>query len=1032
MNRLLRSFSHFLTSDVFHSILSGGVAACCLVGIVAPWRSMLATSAAADLGLLLTAVICLGVLRSIRIAGTFARKLGSLNLVIAAICGMAAPILLPRLLQGMASVSLLSLESFFVQTGIVLALGFITMAPTVSAIGLTFLGECRRDAGNENYWMVSFASCTALVACGLLPFVGATTLSGMALVAAGLLIVWERWIGNRTESDTAQLPQSAAGNVSWNSSVMAVFVGATLALALSMTSQLIPRSLITDSCLFAGVMLFWGISAHFGKGTRPQFQMLWLGVAAWVAILAAGYLTWTWLCLQMNAHVSSVSMLMLLRGMLLVALVCPAGLLLCRSTPFTRPENACRPLLIVMGFAGTWMAPVSAQEAAVLIGSMSLALAGVNAVMNRTFFPVGLWQRSKLIGLSLIAVCGLVFSSNLNSRVAEKILFSSPTLQMARQGHSIDKLSWLDDGRLVTSFDSMQTRMSLWKYRGAQLVFRQNGLSTGMYSTTSNHAPQSAADVLPMLLPLAFHSSPEDVLVLGIHPSALLTCQNYPLRLVRTLDGNSTSHQMLSWLNENVPEWNLTGGPEFQFGQIDPSLGVFAAHGCLYDLVVCPLTHPATPEAVTQTSIEFYRAAAKQLKQDGIFAQRIPYYDLGPEVIRTISGTLRSVFTDVMMVESIPGELVFLCSPTALPKIDEQLVNRLKTPQCRRLLGESGWDWSMVVGRGGLSTSSIDELIGKQPQINLGRDARWCSGLTIEVCRWGAKANQTRDQLAQFGDALRSALPEESIGQEVSHRLEDLNLAHQLQMNHPNDPWGYRKAIKDRLQDRPRTALVNVSYEGLKRVLDPEDRRRKEYLTALGDVTRETKPTPEMIQQLTSYEEPFDPLVTLFVHHESIQFMNRCETPDWDMQYRNLLKTIYFANSQDQSVRNVTNALDLVSQNESLQLSTTERWDHANSLMQALAQRWQMRWQSGRTSKYDGVDTEQSVAAVERAMDMLAQLAPQCGLTSSDWAARKECLEEEFVRPLRQKRSAHLRKVSLSQPTGASPTETAPVPPPTR
>ncbi|HWL11152.1 MAG TPA: hypothetical protein VNQ76_22275 [Planctomicrobium sp.] len=1030
MNRFVCAVRNQFQTQDFLSAVSGGIAALAVIGAVAPFRALLGSVPASDLGILLTATVCVAFLYGSKNARQVASLLGSLGLVLACLWGMASPFILLALMRRLGNLSLISLESAIVQYAIIIGLAVAALAPVLLACGLAFRfqSDLKRDRNGRDasFWLVSFAVVCALAVTCLLPFMGAMALCGLSLMLGASLVVYERWFNISKSDNVILLPKTVTSGSVWNSPVLAMLTGAVLAVVLSMTSQLIPRSLMSDVALVAGFVFSCGIACRMTRVQSASFPLLWLGLAAWVAVIAAGYPVWTWLCLQMNARVSSLALLVLLRVLFLAALVLPAGILLCRGRAFTTKEQARLPLFLAMGFTVAWGASLSSSQMALLIGCIALGLAAWSLIQNRGHIPAGLWGRTRLAGISLVAVAGLCFVANLDPRTSERILFSSHTLQQARHGIGMTRLGWIDDGRLVASFDTLHERLSLSKYRGSQLVFRQNGLSTGMYSTTSEHAPQSAADILPVLLPLAFHPSPADVLVLGVHPSVLMTCQNYPLRLVRTLDGSTASHQLLHWLEKNDPNWNLSGGAAFQFGRIDPMLALHVDHECRYDVVVSPMVHPATTAAVSQTSREFYQAAARQLNENGIFAQRIPYYDLGPETVRTICNTIRSVFTDVTMVETIPGEMVFLCSTGKLPALDEALVERFKTPQCRKLLGESGWDWSMVFGRGGLNQSSIDQFIGEIAQMNRCGDARWCAGLSMEVSRWGVKANATREQLAEHGDALRSGLPEESISQEVSHRLEDLNLAHQLQLGHPNDPWGYRKAIKDRLQDRPRTALMHVNYEGLKRVLDPEDRQRKEYLTTLGKVAKQPHPSVESIDELTRYEAPFDPLLSLFVHHESIQFMDRCETPDWNMQYRNLLKTIYFANSYDQSVRNVSKALELLCRDDAVSMNSVERWDHANSLMQTLAQRWQLRWQSGKTSKFDAVDTDQSIQAVEKGLKLLAATAGESGLSTSDWNSRQATLDEVLARPLRQKRSQHLWNAPKVTPVSTASKEPGP------
>jgi hypothetical protein len=520
-----------------------------------------------------------------------------------------------------------------------------------------------------------------------------------------------------------------------------------------------------------------------------------------------------------------------------------------------------------------------------------------------------------------------------------------------------------------------------------------------------------------MLVPLTFHPGAEDVLILGMHPAAILTCHEFPLRLVRTLDGNPTSHRLFQWLQNSPAAISLQNGADFQFGHVDVPLAMASRHERRYDLIACPMLHPAMRSAAAWSSREFYANVRAALNENGIFSQRIPYYDLGPEVVRTLTASLRSEFAHVMVLETVPGELLFLCSPQSLPRIDTELVSRLQTPQCRRLLGQSGWDWSMILARGCLTSEALEQYAPETTAPNSLRDGRLSFRLPVEIARWGQKAENTRLALAEFGSTLRVGLGESEASREVTQRLEDLSLSHQLQQSHPNDPWGYRKALKDRLKDRPRSELVHVKHEGLQRVLAPEDKHRKAYLQELGHVARQAQPQPERIARLLEFSEPFDPLLSFFVYHEAAELTRRSEHADSQLELDCLLHTVYFASPQDQSIQNVCQALRILceqvpaEQNPSLRVSTTDRWDTINALLQVMAQRWETRRASGKSSRFDLVDLDQSHQVIEQALQELSEDYQQVGLSAEDWKARRGVLETVLVRPLQQHRSAQLRQV---------------------
>ena len=74
--------------------------------------------------------------------------------------------------------------------------------------------------------------------------------------------------------------------------------------------------------------------------------------------------------------------------------------------------------------------------------------------------------------------------------------------------------------------------------------------------------------------------------------------------------------------------------------------------------------------------------------------------------------------------------------------------------------------------------------------------------------------------------------------------------------------------------------IQQVGHEGLGRGLHPEDERRKEFLLALNAAATQTAPDADSLNRLTTFIEPYDPLVSYFVHHELAHLYARAAVPD--------------------------------------------------------------------------------------------------------------------------------------------------------
>lgn len=283
-----------------------------------------------------------------------------------------------------------------------------------------------------------------------------------------------------------------------------------------------------------------------------------------------------------------------------------------------------------------------------------------------------------------------------------------------------------------------------------------------------------------------------------------------------------------------------------------------------------------------------------------------------------------------------------------------------------------------------------------------------------ETVRWGDKALQTRQRLSQHGRSMAILVKPESLAQEVDQRLEDLRLAQQIQTEHPDQPWAYRPIIKRQLTDRPRSAIVQVKGEGLKNGLHPEDQRRKDYLWDLGMVSKQEHPPLSEILELQEYTEPFDPLLSLFVHYEVARLLGRIDEASAQDRFEQLVHTVYHASATDVSVRNICAAIELLCHDSKTVVSQQERWDHLNGLMEALSVRWQMRLRSGRKLEYEQVDLDHTVKAAKLALKTMDTLRPDIGVSENDWEIREQILESRLMEPLHRRRGQLLKRVTLA------------------
>jgi len=1022
------------------AISSGMLCGILIVCAVTPVRLLLGTDHGVDGAVIFSAALCYGLCSLLRNSlisintdqAQSSRTFLNYGLPLAAAWTLFLPACLTLLLSLVGGFSLTSLESPLLSTSIITGIAFFCLLPVFAGIACSCQMATFDGPGSRFQWYASVTVSLLLLPTLVLPWLGTQRLTWVCLALSGCwLIARIRWPSTALMDAVSTEEQAiTAGSLqSLLAGLTAVTIGAVLAVTLFTAGQLIPRNMIGDLSLVAGGLL--GFAVPHLRGPRrgaddalPSLSLTCLLLAAWTGILVAGYPLWVLYCLKINAWVGSISLILTLRMAFLAILAFPIGLLTRRltSNSQTRTGAAFVPVIVATGFLAVTVVPLAPQGTAASLVCISMCLALIARGRHNFKLPVSLGSKLATAGLSSAALLGVVCSENLDPARSERMLFSSAALQSLRQSVPAAQLNFLDDSRQLAEFSSLTHHFSLTKVRGGQIVLRQNGLVTGQHSGNPSVTPHHAGDILPALIPLVMHPQPENVLVLGVHPPTLMTCHAWPLRNVNCVDGAASAHDMVHWMTTHpVSGIDLTQGPDFHFHKIDPLLSLHARHGMKYDMITCPETHLATLSSNDQLTMEFYRRVQKHLNDGGIFSQRVPYYDVGPDYVTEIAGTLQTVFGEVVAIESIPGELIFLCSNSALPEVNEEMLERLKSPQSRTLLAAAGWDWSLILGRGAVKHDGWQKLCERNPRVNSCRDHRLSFSLPIEYSSWGQKGDKTRATLGEFGDTLRADLGDSPCGKEVSARLEDLNLAHQIQRDHPNDPWAYRAALKSRLQERPRDTIMQVNHQ-LKRVMDPEDQQRKSYLIALGPNAKNPNPTVEDINELLKFSAPFDPLVSLFVYFETSNMLSRCSPAQPDRQLHHLLHTVYYSSGYDQSVRNVSDALEILCQQQASAETEAGRWDEINSLLQIMAQRWQMRIASGRISRYEATDTDRCLRAIEVAMKRLESSHEVVGLTSHDWSMRKQTLEHALLRPVRVHRKERARDVPLAQVAAESDT----------
>jgi hypothetical protein len=726
-----------------------------------------------------------------------------------------------------------------------------------------------------------------------------------------------------------------------------------------------------------------------------------------------------------TASVSQVARLMSIRGMSAALLLVPLGAAwgalvgLCLRTavsrladespsleePHTQLDAILRsaPALLAGYLAARWLLS-HGLDVPTLVGGGAFLLAAVGAGLS---FQATMRKQRWRGGAAFAAIVALLGAGGIYGTYhparAARLLFSTNVFMERHTGTETRLLPFLDDGRLVASQEGDRGTYTLWKHHGVQLELRESGIPLGTYCGRPDLCPQFSGPVLTAALPLVLHEAPRRVLLLGLGSgNTLLACLEFPVAEVTCVEGDG---RLIDLLDRAVWPSGLTNprsDNRVRIVELEPACAVQTRCGS-FDVIVSDTDPAGVARGTPYFTREFYAGIAGQLSGDGIFAQRFRYVDFGPWPVRSVLATLKDTFAEVAAIEAGGGDLVLLAtnSPRGLSRPD--LVKRFQAPQVGRTFAHIGWDWSVALNLGIYSGAGCEELIQGSP-LNTASNGLFAYGLPQETMRWGPKREELLQALSSHTGRIGEWPNVEGNDPELLRRLSDVVLQRNLMTTYPDQPWAYRKAVREELRKHPHT-VIEEAGDGYDRQLHPVDQRRLNYFAALGKAAQAPRPATETLRELEEFAEPYDPVLTYFVHHELAALYARARSLDPATQLRHRLYTVYYGDASDRSIRDVVEALNLLATNPQA-LAAAERWDHMNALLQFLTLRWANRGLSKPPSAQVMLsDSEKSISAAETTLSEMERLRATVGVTEIDWRARREVIERSLVRPLRSYQS---------------------------
>ena len=850
----------------------------------------------------------------------------------------------------------------------------------------------------------------------------------------------------KESTSSASFPASAAvaqlfGNAAVQA-MSAVAIGGLLAVVMRLVGQLMPNG---SQVYFAEWI---GVAVGFGLGQcLCGRQWAWMMRGPWVMLAAAatGALLLALLpaiisaSLWTTATVTSSALLMAFRVLLLASTTAPAGLALAGLMPVSRTPFGrsvfplLLPLPLAVGFIGTQFCFQTAGLVGMLtIVSVSLVLMGLLSL----FLPgreTPSWRGWS--GITCCALLGLsvpIWSTHDNPSQTAKLLFSTPAFVAHRAGWDSRLLPVLDDARAIDQREGLRGPLTLWRSHGLELHLRDNGMPRSVISANTLSYPQFAPEVLQAVFPLIMVQHPNQILLLGASSGVpLATCLKFPVQHVVCAENDQSLIDLIRGPIAQETGYDPFTDERTHAAKVPPAIAVMSRRAT-FDVILSSPPSSSIVAGGAMYTADHYRNASRCLTAGGIFCQRFECLDYGPELLRMVVQAMRQGFDEVIAIETAAGEFLLLGTNSADSFVHEDLPVRLEAAHVRRLLAQSGLDWSTLLNLPAYDHAALGEICAEgRTWTNSPANGILALRAPLELMRWGAKQQEAQSVLTALrtspapflnGDResqlaagelklprrsrLLEWLGDERVSPVLLRRLSEVAAQMKLVQENPESHWWeYRKTLRQQLQNRTGSTVQQVSHAGDDAPVHPEDERRKQYFIALGAAAQQRQPTVDQIRAIAAHLQPYDPLISYFARQEIADLQARGQV-DSAWEFVNRLHVIYFANAGDASTRNVAAALELLVQHPEAVPDPAHRFDTLNGLIQTLRTRWELRQSHPvKSARRQLSDIDRSVVAVEKGVQSMDGLYAEARIADADWENRKQVIDRILLRPLRGYRS---------------------------
>lgn len=621
-------------------------------------------------------------------------------------------------------------------------------------------------------------------------------------------------------------------------------------------------------------------------------------------------------------------------------------------------------------------------------------------------------RMSAAFAASLAVACPLiVLTGFVNSPRATQLLFSDRSLAAVRLGVDRELIPFSDASRLVTREETPQGEVQIWHRNGHVVEFRRNGKLLGQVSTDTDRSPQPIEEILPAILPLVAHKSPDRILLLGDETGVCLRiCSHFPIQRIVAVRSDQKMTDLARQFTWRRQQPTPDRDERVTVLHESAAIAVRRRSEIPFDVVI-----EASPAATVggnafEYTTEFYEAVRRQLSADGVFCQRFRQKDLGAEPLKQLIATAMDSFRHVIAVETTPGEVALLASNAESGLIGDQIMSRLQLDHIRREIATAGWDWTQVAVLPMLDATDPLGMFSQQPiprAISIS-NSRFALALPLDSNPILDRSAEMQESFGPHQVRIVELLPQNDDHKELKRRVSSLSQEIEILAGMPDEPWTYRKSLRMELQRNPRAPKDVFLDDRIVRTAHPLDKLQTDYFVTLGrsiQRVRAGETSYEAFADLEDFTIQHEPLLSHFAYYELVRLHELTGHPSPGNEFRHRLHTVYFTGPTDASVRPVIAAIQQLVDQPELLASDEDRYDQMNSLIQKLIERWEARtvWEPRSAVRVEN-DVEQSVLVTNRAIDRMESWAPAADVAVSEFYKRRRFINAALIAPLRNYR----------------------------